>query len=139
MEPERKVQLAKLAPKLLGPYKVLSQHKNDIKCVHPVLHTQPTLHSSRVIPFFGTQNDAHKIALLDEDEFVVEDILQHNGQWDKMKDIVVRYTTHTPIRRSPRLLLRSSSEFYRTLRRSLVSRTTTHHTPISFNIRLLQV
>ena len=37
--------------------------------------------------------------------------------------------THTPIRRSPRLLLRSSSEFYRTLRRSLVSRTTTHHTP----------
>jgi Chromo (CHRromatin Organisation MOdifier) domain len=40
-----------------------------------------------VTPFFGTQNDAHKVALLEEDEFVVEDILQHNGQWNKMKDM----------------------------------------------------
>jgi RNase H-like domain found in reverse transcriptase/Chromo (CHRromatin Organisation MOdifier) domain len=78
---------SKLAPKLLGPYKVLSQHKNDIKCVHPVLHTQHTLHSSRVTPFFGTADNAHKIALLDSDEYVVEDILQHKGEWNKIKDM----------------------------------------------------
>jgi hypothetical protein len=78
---------SKLAPKVLGPYKVISQHKNDIKCVHPVLHTQHTLHSSRVTPFFGTQENANKIALLDQEEFIVEDILQHKGEWNKIKDM----------------------------------------------------
>ena len=77
----------KLVPKLLGPYKVISQHKNDKKCVHPVLHTQHTLHSSRVTPFFGTPESTHKMALLDQNEFVVEEILQHNGNWNKIKDM----------------------------------------------------
>jgi hypothetical protein len=77
----------KLAPKLLGPYTVLSQHRNDIKCVHPVLHTQHTIHSSRVTPFFGTQEIANQMALLDQDEYFVEEILQHKGNWSKIKDM----------------------------------------------------
>jgi Chromo (CHRromatin Organisation MOdifier) domain len=78
---------SKLAPKLLGPYIVISQHKNDIECQHPVLHTKHFLHSSRVTPYFGTPDSAKTVALLDHDEFVVEDILQHKGQWNKIKDM----------------------------------------------------
>lgn len=78
---------SKLAPKLHGPYTVISQHKNDIECQHPVLHTKHFLHSSRVTPYFGTPDSAKTVALLDHDEFVVEDILQHKGQWNKIKDM----------------------------------------------------
>ena len=78
---------SKLAPKLLGPYRVISQHKNDITCEHVVLHTQHTLHSSRVTPFFGTPESAHTVALLDHDEFVVEAILSHKGEWKHIKNM----------------------------------------------------
>ena len=78
---------SKLAPKLLGPYEVISQTKNEIKCVHPVLHTQHILHSSRVTPYYGTAESGHNVALLDHDEFVVESILQHEGQWTKISDM----------------------------------------------------
>jgi hypothetical protein len=76
-----------LAPKLLGPYEIISQTKNDMKCVHPVLHTQHILHSSRMTRFYGTAESGHNVALLDHDEFVVESILQHEGQWTKISDM----------------------------------------------------
>ncbi len=87
---------SKLAPKLLGPYEVISQNKNDIKCVHPILHTKHTLHSSRVTPFYGTPESGHKVALLDHDEFVVDNILQHKGQWTKISDMtfLVRWANY---------------------------------------------
>jgi hypothetical protein len=77
----------KLAPKLLGPYRVISQHKNDISCEHVVLHTHHTLHSSRVAPFYGTLQSENTVALLDNDEFIVEDILSHRGDWKQIKNM----------------------------------------------------
>ena len=87
---------SKLAPKLLGPYKVISQSKNDIKCVHPVLHTEHILHSSRVTPFYGTPESGHSVALLDNDEFIVDEILQHRGQWNRIRDMtfLVRWANY---------------------------------------------
>ena len=60
---------SKLAPKLLGPYKVISQSKNYIKCVHPVLHTQHILHSSRVTPFYGTPESGQNLLSLTTKNF----------------------------------------------------------------------
>ena len=87
---------SKLAPKLLGPEKVISQSKNDIKCVHPVLHTQHTLHSSRVTPLYGTPASGQKIALLDHEEFLVDEILRHKGVWTKISDMtfLVRWANY---------------------------------------------
>jgi hypothetical protein len=78
---------SKLAPKLLGPYRVISQNKNDISCEHIVLRTYHTLHSSRVTPFYGTLESGNTVALLDNDEFTVEEILSHRGEWKDMKQM----------------------------------------------------
>ena len=79
--------LSKLAPKLLEPYTIISLHKKDIECQHQVLNTKCFLRRSRVTPYFGTPDSAKTVALLDHDELVVEDILQHKGQWNKIKDM----------------------------------------------------
>jgi hypothetical protein len=49
--------------------------------VHPVLHTQHTLHSSRLTPFYGTPESGQTIAL-DHEEFLVDEILQQNQRHD---------------------------------------------------------
>ena len=91
----------KLAPKLLGPYRVISQHKNDKSCEHVVLHNHHNLHSSRVAPFYGTLESENTVALLDNGEFIVEDILSHRGDYKHIKDI---FSTLGRLRLDPRLL-----------------------------------
>jgi hypothetical protein len=70
---------SKLSPRYLGPYKVLSQRNNDISCEHVTLKRKVILHASRVHPFFGTLEDARKISMVDKDEFLVEEIVSHEG------------------------------------------------------------
>ena len=70
---------SKLSPKFLGPYVVISQHKNDITCKHVTLNTRSVLHTSRVHPFFGTLDEAKRISMVDKEEFIVEEILAHRG------------------------------------------------------------
>ena len=69
---------SKLAPKLLGPYSVTSHVQNKISCVHLQQKTTHEFHSDRVTPFL---DHARNIALLDREEFVVQEILAHRGQW----------------------------------------------------------
>jgi hypothetical protein len=69
----------KLSPKFLGPYEVISQRRNDIKCKHVTLNTEHVLHASRVHPFFGTVDDAKRVSMVDREEFLVEEILAHRG------------------------------------------------------------
>ena len=80
---------SKLAPKLLGPYSVISQERNDIICTHCHLQTQHTFHSDRVSPFLGTPTDAAKLGLLDKDEYVVSAVLQHRGNLKRLKTVEV--------------------------------------------------
>ena len=54
-EHEHSFRSSKLAPKLLGPYKVLRKLKNDITCEHCICNTTHIFHSDRVMPFIGTQ------------------------------------------------------------------------------------
>jgi hypothetical protein len=63
---------SKLAPKLLGPYAVHSQLRNDVHCVHCHLHTPHVFHADRLTPFFGTDAAAKKLGLLDKDDFVIQ-------------------------------------------------------------------
>ena len=69
----------KLQPKFLGPYTVIRQTRNDVKCKHVTSNIQYTFHSSRVYPFFGSIQDAKRAAIVDDDEYTVEAILQHQG------------------------------------------------------------
>ena len=80
---------SKLAPKLLGPYFVISQERNDIICTRCQLKTQRTLHSDRVSPFLGAPTDAAKVGLLDKEEYVVSAVLQHRGNLNRLKTVEV--------------------------------------------------
>ena len=80
---------SKLAPKLLGPYSVISQERNDIICTHCHLKTQHTFHSDRVSPFLGAPTDAEKLGLLDKEEYVVSAVLQHRGNLNRLKTVEV--------------------------------------------------
>ena len=87
LETPQSLRSSKLSPKLLGPYEVIQQTKNDISCKHVVTNVISVLHSSRVTPFIGTDTDAHTSALLDRDEFIVDSIVTHRGNARKVSSL----------------------------------------------------
>ena len=80
---------SKLTPKLLGPYSVISQERNDIICTHCHLKTYHTFHSDPVSPFLGAPTDAAKMDLLDKKEYVVSAVLHHRGNLNRLKTVEV--------------------------------------------------
>ena len=88
---------SKLSPTLLGPYTVTQQAGNNISCYHNQLNTQHTFHSDRVTPFIGSTTIAYKMSMLDKDEYIVEKILSHRGNWNRLKSIelLVRWQGYT--------------------------------------------
>jgi hypothetical protein len=46
---------------------------------HPVLKTKPVLHNDHLKYFYGTAAEAYKAALLDNDQYEVEQILAYRG------------------------------------------------------------
>jgi hypothetical protein len=78
---------SKLAPKYLGPYKVISQRNNDITCEHVTLRNTVVLHTSRVHPYFGTMEDAKRVSMVDREEFLVEEILDHQGDVNRKSSL----------------------------------------------------
>ena len=78
---------SKLAPKLLGPYQVISQHKNDVLCTHPVAQTSHVFHSTRLTPFIGSVDTAKHLGLLDKEEYIVEQIMSHRGKPPRLKTL----------------------------------------------------
>ena len=64
----------KLATPWKGPYEVIEQVKNDIACTHLVLGEDVVLHVSRVKPFFGSREDAIKVAMTDKDQYRIVSI-----------------------------------------------------------------
>ena len=61
----------KLAPRYSGPYTVSRQVKNDVYCKHVNLGTEHTFHISRLRPFFGSLDDALRVAQLDKNQFLI--------------------------------------------------------------------
>jgi hypothetical protein len=72
----------KLSPKLIGPFEVLSQHKNDVTCRHVAQGNVEVLHLSRLSLFVGSRQEAQAMALLDRDHYVVRQILAYRGDID---------------------------------------------------------
>ena len=88
---------SKLSPKLLGPYAVIEQNKNNIKCRHVISNKISIFHADRVTPFIGTKQSAEDVALLDNDEYVVEKILAHRGNFRQRTSLefLVRWSSYS--------------------------------------------
>ena len=78
--PKDKPRPTKLTPRYEGPFKVIRQRNNDVECRHLVGDFITTLHVSRLKLFHGSQDDAYKMALLDNDQFVVKQVVAYRGE-----------------------------------------------------------
>jgi hypothetical protein len=70
---------SKLDSNYVGPFEVLEQVNNDVKCRHVVLETEPILHVSRLKPFFGSLDDAVRVAKYDKDQRAIVEIQWYTG------------------------------------------------------------
>ena len=88
----------KLSPKLLGPYEVIQQIKNDISCRHVTKNVVSKLHTSRVTPFVGSKSEAQSAALLDREEFIVHSVIKHRGNPKKVSSLefLIRWENYSP-------------------------------------------
>jgi hypothetical protein len=73
---------SKLALRYMGPYEVISHVKNDVTCRHLCVKTTHTFHVERLKMFFGSREDAERVARLDHDQFEVDSILYWRGSPD---------------------------------------------------------
>lgn len=73
---------SKLTMKYRGPYEVMSQYKNDVQCKHLCMRNITTFHVERLKLYTGSREDAEKVALLDYDQYEIEEILYYRGNVD---------------------------------------------------------
>lgn len=69
----------KLQQGFAGPFEVVSQSKNDVECRHLTQGSISVFHVDVLKPFFGTRDEAFRIAQLDFDQFVVTSITAYRG------------------------------------------------------------
>ena len=70
----------KLSPRFVGPFEVINHDKNDVTCRHINLGFVKVFHVSRLKIFHGDLEDARKIAILDQDQFLVLKIHSYRGE-----------------------------------------------------------
>ena len=78
-EKRTKMNTMKLMPRYLGPYEVLSQYKNDVKCRHMASSEVIEYHVDELHLFVGTRAEAEEASLLDNDLHYIDTILAHKG------------------------------------------------------------
>ena len=69
----------KLSPRFLGPFEVINHDKNDVTCKHINLGFVKVFHVTRLKMFHGTLDDASKVAILDQDQFLILKIISYRG------------------------------------------------------------
>ena len=69
----------KLSPKYIGPYIVLQQVKNDVNCRHIILGHVKQFHVSRLKIFHGSEEEAKRVAMVDNNQFVIDSFLAYRG------------------------------------------------------------
>ena len=69
----------KLSPQFLGPYEVISQHKNDVTCKHLATHTIKVFHTDDIQIFIGSHESALQAAMRDNDQHLVTRIITFKG------------------------------------------------------------
>lgn len=70
---------SKLTSRYSGPYVITAIHKADISCSHIVTGKEKVFYMEHVKPFFGTREDAYKVALTDDDQYVIKEIKTYRG------------------------------------------------------------
>jgi hypothetical protein len=70
---------SKLTPKFAGPYAVIEQVKNDVKCKHVIMGNIKEFHVSRLKIFHGTLDQAKEMAMLDHDQYAVSRFIAYRG------------------------------------------------------------
>jgi hypothetical protein len=103
-DPEKPLP-TKLTPHFAGPYRVIQQYKNDVKCKHLSTMKVETFFVSNLKLFHGSLEAAKEAAMLDADHYLVREVKAWKGDRDRrtsMKFLVeyadddkvwVRYST----------------------------------------------
>ena len=74
---------SKLYPRFKGPYEVVSTYKADVICTHLVMRFDVTLHMSWLKPFFGSKEEAFRIAMIDYRQFSLDKVVAYRGDPEK--------------------------------------------------------
>ena len=74
---------SKLSPRYLGPYEVIVQRNNDVECKHIIMGSVHAFHVTRLKMFYGTYDDAKRVAMLDHDQYTIDRILAYRGDPNK--------------------------------------------------------
>lgn len=64
---------------LVGPYRVISQHKNDVQVRSLVYDHILTFHLDQLKPFLGTDEEAKQMAYLDKNQYLIKSIIAYRG------------------------------------------------------------
>ena len=72
-------RVQKLDSHFCGPFDVIVQTHNDVECRHISSGAIQKLHVTRLKPFFGTREQAYELAIRDNDQFVITEILSYIG------------------------------------------------------------
>lgn len=70
---------SKLLCRFQGPYVVLDQYKNDVKCRHLARGNIQEFYVGDVKPIHCTEEQAMELARVDADQFLIESIIAHRG------------------------------------------------------------
>jgi hypothetical protein len=77
--PKERPKPTKLSAPWLGPYEVISQHKNDVTCRHLTTGVVKVFHVTSLKIFHGNRESAYDMALRDDDQHVVKQFLAYRG------------------------------------------------------------
>ena len=83
MRTEKMQRPDKLTPPNLGPYNVIRHTKNDIEVRHTHRTKLEVLQAEKVFPFWGSREDAERVAANDDNEYAVERVLSYRGDPEK--------------------------------------------------------
>ena len=77
--PDDKPLPSKLNGKYAGPYEVISHTKNEVSCRHCATGKVSEFYVGDLKLFFGSREDAVRMAMIDADQFKVDIILAYSG------------------------------------------------------------
>lgn len=85
---------SKLQPRFEGPFEVLSQFKNDVELRNLVRGDVFKTHVENLKIFFGSREEAVELAILDNDEYQIDEFLAYRGEPNKRTSIefLVRFS-----------------------------------------------
>ena len=85
MEYNKSIPLpSKLTPPWSGPFQVIKHIKNDVHCKDIITGRSDLIFDvSTLKPFIGTADQAFKIAMIDNNQFVIDTIISYRGDPDK--------------------------------------------------------